>query len=113
MNANELDRNSGGPRAAIVGPRRQSSIAGLLGDRPSNANTLVLLEVDSTSGVACVYGRIRHRFDRQVDPYKRTEHLVRSREAGFNHYLVMPADLRELDPLIASWRNSLESGGSE
>ncbi len=43
--------------------------------------------------------------------YGQAEHLVRSREAGFNHHLVKPADLRELDTLIASWHNSPDFGG--
>ena len=43
--------------------------------------------------------------------YGQAEHLVRSHEAGFNHHLVKPADLRELDTLIASWHNSPDFGG--
>ena len=37
--------------------------------------------------------------------YGQAEHRRRSRDVGFDHYLVKPADLGESNTFIASWSN--------
>ncbi|WP_459568124.1 chemotaxis protein CheB [Cupriavidus sp. 8B] len=54
----------------------------------------------------------RHVLLVALSGYGQAEHRHRSRDAGFDHYLVKPADLRELNTFIASWRHSREEGSA-